>query len=163
MGRVWRFGNNINTDQIIPGRYYPRENVEELGEFCLAELNPEFSKNKSPGDILVAGHNFGCGSSREYAPIALKHSGIKCVIARSFARIFYRNCINIGFPIMVCDPCYNEIEDGDILSVDLVSGAIINETRGASFQAESMPPFILEIVEAGGIIEYLKSQYPGGF
>ncbi len=156
MGRAWKFGDNINTDQIIPGRYYPRENVEELGQFCLIELNPDFSKNRSDGDFLVAGHNFGCGSSREYAPIALKHTKIACVIAKSFARIFYRNCINIGFPIMVCEQCYDEIEDGDELKVHLNDGIIINNTCGKRYKSKPLPAFMLEIVNAGGIIEYIK-------
>jgi len=157
MGSVWKFGDNINTDQIIPGRYYPRENTEELGKFCLSELNQSFAQEKSEGDVIVAGNNFGCGSSREYAPIALKHSKIKCVIARSFARIFYRNCINIGFPILVCESIYSEIQNKDEIEVDLETGIIKNITNGKEYRSDPLPPFILDIVEAGGIINYVKT------
>ncbi len=157
MSRTWKFGDNVNTDQIIPGRYYPRENVEELGQFCLCELNPQFAKEKKPGDVIIGGKNFGCGSSREYAPLALIHSGVKCVIARSFARIFYRNCINIGFPILICEDC-NEINDGDEAEVDLQSGVIKNISSGKEYKANPLPEFVLNIVEAGGIINYLKTK-----
>jgi 3-isopropylmalate/(R)-2-methylmalate dehydratase small subunit len=157
LGRVWKFGDNVNTDQIIPGRYYPRENVEELGQFCLAELDPKFSKEKREGDIIVAGNNFGCGSSREYAPMALKYSKIICVIAKSFARIFYRNCINIGFPILICESCYDDVKTGDELEVDLIEGKIQNKTTSNKYKAESLPEFAIDIVKAGGIINYLKT------
>jgi 3-isopropylmalate/(R)-2-methylmalate dehydratase small subunit len=157
LGRVWKFGDNINTDQIIPGRYYPRENVEELGQFCLAELDPEFSEKKLEGDIIVAGSNFGCGSSREYAPLALKYSKINCVIAKSFARIFYRNCINIGFPILICETCYDDVKAGDELEVNLVDGEIQNRTTGKKYCTKPLPEFALDIVKAGGVINYLKT------
>ncbi|MBT4823934.1 3-isopropylmalate dehydratase small subunit [Candidatus Woesearchaeota archaeon] len=158
MAKAWKFQNNINTDQIIPGRYYPRENVEELGEFCLCELHPKFAKEKQKGDIIVGGSNFGCGSSREYAPIALKYSGVKCIIAKSFARIFYRNCINLGFPILVCKECYDEITEGDDIDVNLESGEIKNNTSGKKYNAQPLPEFVLKIVDAGGMINYLKEQ-----
>ena len=156
MARAWKFGDNINTDQIIPGRYYPRENIEELGNFCLSELNPKFAKEKKAGDIIVAGKNFGCGSSREYAAIALKHSKIKCVIAKSFARIFYRNCINIGFPILICKDCYDNINEGDEIKVDIKRGII--KTPEKEFVADPLPDFILKIAEQGGIINYVKNE-----
>ena len=156
MSTVWKFDDNINTDQIIPGRFYPRENVEELGNFCLCEANPKFSKERKAGDVIVAGKNFGCGSSREYAPIALKYSKIKCVIAKSYARIFYRNCINIGFPILICEDCYDEIQDGDDVEIDLEKGLINNITTKKEYNADPLPDFVLKIVEVGGIINYLK-------
>jgi 3-isopropylmalate/(R)-2-methylmalate dehydratase small subunit len=162
MSRAWKFGDNINTDQIIPGRYYPRENVEELGEFCLSELDPGFAQNKQPGDVIVAGKNFGCGSSREYAPIALKHSKVQCVIASSFARIFYRNCINIGFPILICESCYDEIAQGDAIEVDLALGIIKDITTGKEYRSEPLPPFAIDIVSAGGILNYIKEHNIGG-
>lgn len=154
MARVWKFGNNINTDQIIPGRYYPRENYEELGDFCLCELNPDFAKSKEEGDIIIAGKNFGCGSSREFAAIALKHSKIKCVIAESFARIFYRNCINIGYPILVCEGLFENTSDGDIISVDLKSGMV--SVKNKIYYADPLPEFVLRIKKAGGIINLIK-------
>lgn len=151
MPKIWKFGDNINTDQIIPGRYYPRENIEELGKYCFCELNPRFAKEKKQGDVIVAGNNFGCGSSREYAVLALKYSGMKCVIAKSFARIFFRNCINTGFPILICDI---NADNGDKIGVDLEKGEIIVNSR--RFQAEPLPEFVLNIVNEGGIINYIK-------
>ncbi|MFH1399012.1 MAG: 3-isopropylmalate dehydratase small subunit [Candidatus Woesearchaeota archaeon] len=153
MARVWKFGDNVNTDQIIPGRYYPREDVEALGGFCLCELRPDFAAGKQKGDIIVAGKNFGCGSSREYAAIALRYSGMRCVIAQSFARIFYRNCINVGFPILICDL---GVEDGDQIAVDLEKGVI--RVNGKTYLAKPLPKFVLEIFEQGGIIEYIKAK-----
>lgn len=151
---VWKFQDNVNTDQIIPGRYYPREDVESLGDFCLCELSPSFAKSRQPGDILVAGRNFGCGSSREYATLALKYSGIKCVIAKSFARIFYRNCINIGLPVLVCGEVFGEVKDGDGIEVNLESGKI--KANGKTFNAQPLPEFALKIVKEGGIINLIK-------
>ncbi len=158
MAKVWDFGDNVNTDQIIPGRYYPRENVEELGDFCLCELHPEFSKGRKKGDVIVAGENFGCGSSREYAPVALKYSGVRCVIAKSFARIFYRNAVNIGLPIMISKDAHEMFTEGDDIEVDLTAGTIKGETPEGMriIQAEPLPEFMTRIVDAGGIINYLK-------
>jgi len=156
LAKVWKFGDNINTDQIIPGRYYPRENEHELGDFCLCELNPDFAENRQEGDVIVAGSNFGAGSSRETAPLALKYSGIKCVVARSFARIFYRNCINIGFPIMICDACYDDFDEGNEISVNLASGTIHNKTKGKKYESAPFPDFILKIIESGGIVNYIN-------
>ncbi len=152
--RVWKFGDNVNTDQIIPGRYYPREDVESLGNFCLCELRPAFAKNKRPGDVLVAGRNFGCGSSREYAALALKYSGIRCIIARSFARIFYRNCVNIGIPVLICDGFADNASDGDSIEVDLAGGTI--RADGKVFRAEPLPELALRIAKEGGIINLIK-------
>ena len=157
MGKTWKFGNNINTDQIIPGRYYPRENEEELGEFCLCELNPEFAKEKQEGDIIVTGSNFGAGSSRETAPLALKYSGVKCVIAGSFARIFYRNCVNIGFPIMLCPDCSEEADERDEIEIDLKNGLIRNMTKGKEYESAPFPEFILKIIDSGGIVNYINN------
>jgi 3-isopropylmalate/(R)-2-methylmalate dehydratase small subunit len=154
MSRVWKFQDNVNTDQIIPGRYYPREDVESLGDFCLCELNPSFAKGRKPGDVVVAGKNFGCGSSREYAALALKHSKIKCIIAKSFARIFYRNCINTGLPILICDSVFEAVKDGDEIEVDVGSGKI--SVNGRIFHARPLPDFILRIVKEGGIINLIK-------
>jgi 3-isopropylmalate dehydratase small subunit len=154
MSRAWKFGDNVNTDQIIPGRYYPREDVESLGNFCLCELSPAFSKERKPGDVVVAGKNFGCGSSREYAAIALKHSKVKCIIAKSFARIFYRNCINIGLPVLVCEEIFDSIEDGDGIEVDAENGII--KAGGKTFRARPLPEFALRIAREGGIINLIK-------
>jgi len=161
MSRAWKFGNNVNTDQIIPGRYYPRENLEELGQFCLCELRPEFAKGKKEGDVIVAGKNFGCGSSREYAPIALKNAGVKCVVAESFARIFLRNAINIGFPVLACGNCSSAISDGDDVSVDTGKGKIKNNSTGKEFHAEPITQVMREIINAGGLIEFLKKENAG--
>ena len=158
MAKAWKFNDNVNTDQVIPGRFYPRENIEELGNFCLCELHPKFSKEKQPGDIIVGADNFGCGSSREYAVIALKYTGVKCIIAKSFARIFYRNCINLGFPLLICKECCDETNEGDNIDVDLKTGIIKNITSGKEYKAEPLPEFILKIVDEGGIVNYLKNQ-----
>ncbi|MFH1440326.1 MAG: 3-isopropylmalate dehydratase small subunit [Candidatus Woesearchaeota archaeon] len=158
MAKVWKFQDNVNTDEIIPGRFYPRKNIEELGNFCLCELHPTFSKEKKPGDIIVGGENFGCGSSREFAPIALRYSKVRCIVAKSFARIFYRNCINLGFPILICRKFCDQTKEGDEIDVDLKTGTIRNITTGREYQAEPLPKFVLKIVDAGGIIDYLKNQ-----
>ncbi|MBN2368693.1 3-isopropylmalate dehydratase small subunit [Candidatus Woesearchaeota archaeon] len=155
MPKVWKFDNNVNTDQVIPGRYYPREKVEELGDYCLCELHPNFSKEKKEGDVIVAGNNFGCGSSREYAALALRYSGVKCVIARSFARIFYRNCINVGFPILICDELFDNVQEGDEIEVELETGII--RTNGKEYRATPLPEFVMKIKEAGGIVNFLKT------
>lgn len=155
MSKVWKFQDNINTDQIIPGRYYPREDVESLGDFCLCELNPTFAKGKRPGDVVVAGKNFGCGSSREYAALALKYAKIKCIIAKSFARIFYRNCINIGLPVLICEEVFSKVKDSDEIEVDVESGRI--KANGKTFHAQPLPEFALRIVKEGGIINLIKN------
>jgi 3-isopropylmalate/(R)-2-methylmalate dehydratase small subunit len=154
MSRVWKLNDNVNTDQIIPGRYYPCSNDEALGKYCLCELREDFAINKARGDIIVAGWNFGCGSSREYAALALKYAGVKCVIAKSFARIFYRNCINLGFPIIICEGLYDNVKDGVMADIDLAKGSIIVECK--TYNATPLPEFVLRIAGAGGIVEYIK-------
>jgi len=156
MGRAWIFSNNVNTDEIIPGRYNITTDEAELANHVFCEICPKFSKNVSKGDIIVAGLNFGCGSSREHAPIAIKGSGISCIIARSFARIFYRNAVNIGLPLLELNEA-DEINDGDELKVNIESGIVKNLTTGKVYRATTMPDFILEIVKQGGIVNYLKN------
>ena len=153
MGYAWIFGNYVNTDEIIPGRYNVTTNHAELAKRVFYEVRPDFSKNVQKDDIIVAGRNFGCGSSREHAPIAIKAAGVKVVIAKSFARIFYRNAINIGLPILECEDI-DGIKDGDTINVNLLTG-IIN-TSSNTFKAKPLPGFILKIFDAGGIINFLK-------
>ncbi len=157
MGKVWKFDNNLNTDQIIPARYNITIDEKELAKNVFCEIRPDYPKNVVPGDIIVAGDNFGCGSSREHAPIAIKGSGIKCIIARSYARIFYRNAINIGLPILECKDAYDGISEGDKVDVDLSTGLILNISTGKTFKAKPLPEFVLKIVEAGGIVNFLKN------
>jgi 3-isopropylmalate/(R)-2-methylmalate dehydratase small subunit len=155
-GFAHRYGSNVDTDVIIPARYLNTSSHAELARHCMEDIDPEFAAKVKDGDLIVAGENFGCGSSREHAPIAIKASGISCVIAKSFARIFYRNAINIGLPIMECPDAAEAIKDGDRIAVDFDAGTIINETRGTSYQAEPFPPFILDIIRAGGLINSIK-------
>jgi 3-isopropylmalate/(R)-2-methylmalate dehydratase small subunit len=155
-GKAWTFGRDVDTDLIIPARYLNMKTAEELGQYCMYDADPEFSKKVNPGDIVVARENFGCGSSREHAPIALKGAGVSVVIAKSFARIFYRNSFNTGLPILVAPDAVDGIKEGDELSVDLASGEIKDLTTGQTYQAEPLPPFMRELVEAGGLLPYLK-------
>jgi len=154
MAKVWKMGDDVNTDEIIACEYYPRPNNEELGKYALIKAYPGFAKDKQKGDILIAGRNFGCGSSREYAALALKYTGIRCVIAKSFARIFYRNCINVGFPMVICEGLDDSIKEGDEADVDLTKGIII--IAGKSYKAQPLPEFVLKIADAGGIVNFLK-------
>ena len=154
-GRVFKYGNDVDTDVIIPARYLNTTSEKELASHCMEDIDPDFIKNVKAGDIIVAEDNFGCGSSREHAPIAIKASGVSLVIANSFARIFYRNSINIGLPILECPEAVKEISAGDIVSCDLGEGVIKNETTGKSFQAEPFPPFIQEIIADGGLMKHL--------
>jgi 3-isopropylmalate/(R)-2-methylmalate dehydratase small subunit len=156
MGKAWTFGENMNTDEIIPGRYNITIDPLELAKNVFCEVKPEYSKTAKPGDIIVGGQNFGCGSSREHAPIAIKGSQAKCVIAPSFARIFFRNAINIGLPILECPEAAAEITEGDEVDVELATGLIRNLTNGRSYQAQPLPDFVLKIAEAGGIVNFLK-------
>jgi 3-isopropylmalate dehydratase small subunit len=156
MGKAWTFGENMNTDEIIPGRYNITIDPLELGKNVFCEVKPEYPKNVKPGDVIIGGQNFGCGSSREHAPIAIKGSGAKCVIAASFARIFFRNAINIGLPILECPEAAADIREGDDIEADLASGEIFNYTSGHHYQARPLPPFVLKIAEAGGIVNFLK-------
>ncbi len=155
MGRLWMLGDNVNTYVIIPGRYNVTTERAQLARHCLCEVLPEFAEQVQAGDIVMAGHNFGCGSSREGAPVALLASGIRAVVARSFARIFYRNAINIGLPVLVCGEAVSACAPGQQVEVDLESGLITNLSTGQTFRAEPLPPFAARIVAAGGIIEYI--------
>ena len=158
MSRIWMLGDNVNTDVIIPGRYNITTDRTELARHCFCEVLPEFPQQGQPGDVIMAGHNFGCGSSREHAPIAIAGCGIQVVIARSFARIFYRNAVNIGLPVLICEDAVLASSDGDEISVDLETGVIRNLTTGRSFQAEPLNPFVARIVAAGGIVNYVMAQ-----
>lgn len=155
-GKVHKYGANIDTDAIIPARYLNVSDPIELAKHCMEDIDAEFVKRVQPGDIIVAETNFGCGSSREHAPLAIKASGISCVLARSFARIFYRNSMNIGLPIVECEEAVDNTRAGDILEIDLDKGRIRNITRKQTFQAKPYPPFMLELIAAGGLIEYTK-------
>jgi len=157
-GKVFKYGDNVDTDVIIPARYLNAPSPEELARHCMEDIDATFAADVKPGDIMVGGWNFGCGSSREHAPIAIEASGIACVIAASFARIFYRNAINIGFPILECPEAAAAIESGDTVSVDFATGVIHNETSGRDYQAAAFPPFINNIIEHGGLLPYLKAR-----
>lgn len=154
-GRVWKFGDDVDTDAVIPGRYLILNTPEELAAHAFEGVRPEFAKEVKEGDIIVAGNNFGCGSSREHAPIALKGTKISCVIAKSFARIFFRNSINIGVALLEC-PQTDKIDDGDELEVDFASGVIRNITKNQQYQATPLPDFVRGIMDAGGLIEYTR-------
>lgn len=157
-GKVFKYGDNIDTDVIIPARYLNDPSPEALTRHCMEDLDASYISAVQPGDIIVGGWNFGCGSSREHAPVALKASGASCVIAASFARIFYRNSINTGFPILECPEAAAAISSGDTVSVDFATGVIINETTGERFKAAAFPDFIGTIIEHGGLLPYLKSR-----
>jgi 3-isopropylmalate/(R)-2-methylmalate dehydratase small subunit len=155
-GRVWKYGDNVDTDAIIPARYLNMSTAEELAAHCMEDVDHTFAQQVRSGDILVAGANFGCGSSREHAPLAIKGAGIDCIVAVSFARIFYRNAINIGLPILECPKAVHGTEAGHRLDVDLAEGTVSNLDTGQSFQAEPYPPFLIRIIEAGGLIPYTR-------
>lgn len=157
-GKVFKYGDNVDTDVIIPARYLNAPSPEELAKHCMEDIDPGFAAVRHDGDIMVGGWNFGCGSSREHAPLAIKVSGAKCVIAASFARIFYRNAINIGLPIMECPEASANIKAGDKVSVDFKTGKITDETTGKVFQAAPFPPFIDNIIQSGGLINSLKAR-----
>jgi len=157
-GKSWKFGNNIDTDLIIPARYLNTSDPDELAKYAMMDANPEWVDKMNKGDFIVAGENFGCGSSREHAPIAIKAAGVSAVIAKSFARIFYRNAINIGLPILESPEAVREIQEGDQLEVDLAKGEILNISTRAKYKAQSFPPFMQKIIKAGGLIKYLKSK-----
>lgn len=156
MGRVWRLGDNISTDEIIPGRYNVTTDREQLASAAFIEHRPDYAPNVRSGDVIVAGRNFGMGSSREHAPISIQASGVTAVVARSFARIFYRNSINIGLPVFVCDELHAAVADGDGIRLDMTSGRI-DLDDGRSFEVEPLPEFVLRIVEAGGIIPFVQA------
>jgi 3-isopropylmalate dehydratase small subunit len=155
-GTAWRYGDNVDTDVIIPARYLNVSTAEELARHCLEDLDPAFAGAVQPGDVIVAGENFGCGSSREHAPLALKGAGVSCVVARSFARIFYRNAINVGLPILESAAAAAGVEAGHRLEIDLVQGRLRNLTTGEVYQAEPYPPFMMDIINAGGLVPYTR-------
>ena len=157
-GTVHKYGDHVDTDVIIPARYLATQDPKELASHCMEDIDKEFVRKVREGDIVVAGANFGCGSSREHAPIAIKASGVSCVIAASFARIFYRNAINIGLAILECPAASAAIEAGDTVSVDFDTGVITDETKGQTFQAEPFPPFIKDMIEKGGLMASLKAR-----
>lgn len=154
-GTVHKYGDNVDTDVIIPARYLNTSSHKELASHCMEDIDIDFTKRVKEGDIMVAEKNFGCGSSREHAPIAIKASGISCVIASTFARIFYRNAINIGLPILECDEAAMEIKAGDEVAIDFDTGVITDITTGKTYQAEPFPPFIQQIISDGGLIKHV--------
>ena len=157
-GTVHKYGDNVDTDVIIPARYLNTADHKELASHCMEDIDKDFVKNVKEGDIIVANMNFGCGSSREHAPIAIKASGISCVIASTFARIFYRNSINIGLPIIECPEAAKGIEDGDQVEIDFDSGMIYNRTKGTEFKGQAFPPFMQKIMAAEGLINYINGK-----
>ncbi len=161
-GRAWVFGDNIDTDVIIPGRYLNTTDPKELAAHCMEGVDPEFPRKVQPGDIVVAGRNFGSGSSREHAPLSLQAAGVSCIIAKSFARIFFRNAINIGLPVLECPEAVDAISPGDELEVHLDTGEIRNQRTGQAFRAKPYPPFMLELIRAGGLIPYTRARLQAG-
>lgn len=161
-GRAHRYGDHVNTDIIIPARYLNTTDPGELAGHCMEDAGDGFTARVQPGDILVAGENFGCGSSREHAPIAIKAAGVSCVIAASFARIFFRNAINVGLPILESPQAAREVQTGDEMDVDLANGTIRNITRGATYPIAPFPPFLQEIISAGGLAPYVKQKVDSG-
>lgn len=157
-GKAWVYGNDVDTDVIIPARYLVTSDPEELGRHCMEDLDPEFIKKMKPGDVVVGGENFGCGSSREHAPLALKSAGVSCVIAASFARIFFRNAINVGLPIFESSEAVNGISAGDEVEVDPSTGIIRNLSRGETYRATSYPPFLRHLIEVGGLVPYVRER-----
>ena len=157
-GRVFKYGDNVDTDVIIPARYLNTSDAKELAAHCMEDIDADFVKNVKDGDIIVANKNFGCGSSREHAPLAIKTAGVSCVIASTFARIFYRNSINIGLPILECDEAVKNIDAGDELEVDFKSGLIKNLTKNQEYQGEGFPEFMQKIIDNDGLIGYIKNQ-----
>lgn len=160
-GKVHKYGANVDTDVIIPARYLNLNTTEELAPHCMEDIDAEFAQRVRPGDVIVADTNFGCGSSREHAPLAIKGTGVSCVVAKSFARIFYRNAINLGLPILECAEAVDGSEAGDELAVELETGTIHNLTKGSEFKAKPYPEFMLELMRAGGLVEYTKRRLAG--
>jgi len=157
-GKVFKYGDNIDTDAIIAARYLNTTDIKDLASHCMEDIDNQFTKEVNEGDIMVALKNFGCGSSREHAPIAIKGAGISCVIAKSYARIFYRNAFNIGLPILECDEAAEKIQAGDEVTVDFKSGKITNKTKKETYQAEPFPEFIQQIINCNGLVEYVKNK-----
>ena len=157
-GTAHKYGDHVDTDVIIPARYLASQDPQELAAHCMEDIDQDFRAKSKPGDIMIAGLNFGCGSSREHAPIAIKAAGVSCVIAKNFARIFYRNAINIGMPILECPAASEGIGDGDEVSVDFDTGVITNVTKNETYQAEPFPPFIREMIAKGGLMASLRAK-----
>lgn len=157
-GTVFRYGDNVDTDVIIPARYLNTTDAKELAKHCMEDIDKDFADKVKEGDIIVADKNFGCGSSREHAPLAIKTSGVSCVIAKSFARIFYRNSINIGLAIIECEEAADAIKAGDTVNVDFDTGVITDETTGQSFKGQAFPPFMQKIIDSEGLINYINSE-----
>lgn len=155
-GKAFKYGDNVDTDAIIPARFLNMSDARELAKHAMEGMDASFASSINAGDILIAGFNFGCGSSREHAPLALKTAGVSVIIASSFARIFFRNSINIGLPVLECADAAQGTEKGDHLEVDLAEGKIVNITKGSTFQAKPLPPFLLELMKSGGLVEYTK-------
>ena len=158
LGHVFKYGDNVDTDVIIPARYLNSFDPQELASHAMVDIDPEFAGKVQPGDIIVARKNFGCGSSREHAPLCLKTAGVSCVIADTFARIFYRNAINIGLPIIECPEAAEGIDAGNQVEIDFDSGRIYNRTKGTEFQGQAFPPFMQELISAGGLVNYINSK-----
>ncbi|MCR4923200.1 MAG: 3-isopropylmalate dehydratase small subunit [Lachnospiraceae bacterium] len=157
-GSVFKYGDNVDTDVIIPARYLAIQDPKELAEHCMEDIDDSFVKRVNKGDIMVAGKNFGCGSSREHAPLVIKVSGVSCVIAETFARIFYRNAINIGLPIIECKEASEKIQEGDEIEIDFDSGIITNKTRNETYKGQSFPEFMQRIIKNEGLVNYINSQ-----
>lgn len=155
-GKVHKYGDNVDTDVIIPARYLNTPDMQELAQHCMEDIDVDFAKNVQKGDIMVVKSNFGCGSSREHAPAAIKASGISCVIAKTFARIFYRNAINIGLPIIECEEAAEKIDNGDEVEIDFDSGVITNKTKNETYQGQSFPEFLINIINSNGLLNSLK-------
>jgi 3-isopropylmalate/(R)-2-methylmalate dehydratase small subunit len=155
MGRAWKLHDHVNTDEIIPGRYNVTTDRAALAEHCLCEVRPDFPTGVRAGDVIVGGRNFGCGSSREHAPLAIQACGVSAIVAPSFARIFYRNAVNVGLVVLTC-PEAGRISEGDDLEIDSQAGTIVNRTRGETYRTNPLPPFVSQIAEAGGILEYVR-------
>lgn len=156
--KIYKYKDNVDTDVIIPARYLNSFDAKELASHAMVDIDPTFASTVEKGDIIVAGQNFGCGSSREHAPLCLKTAGIKCVIAKSFARIFYRNSINIGFPIMECEEAADKIEKGDEVEVDFSTGVITNKTKNEAYQSQPFPEFLQKMIDADGLVNYVNSK-----
>ena len=157
-GKAHKYPDNVDTDVIIPARYLNTADHKELAAHCMEDIDAQFKNNVRPGDVMAAGWNFGCGSSREHAPIAIKASGVSCVIAKTFARIFYRNAINIGLPIIECAEASRDIEDGDQVDIDFDSGIITNVTKGKQYRGQAFPEFMQKLISAGGLINYINNK-----
>jgi 3-isopropylmalate/(R)-2-methylmalate dehydratase small subunit len=155
-GKVWKYGDNIDTDVIIPARYLVTTDPVQLAQHCMEDIDTAFAREVQPGDIIVGGSNFGCGSSREHAPISIKGAGVSCIVAESFARIFFRNAINIGLPILESPAAAQAAQKGDTLTVDLAAGMIVNQRTGETYQASPYPEFVLGIINAGGLVPYTR-------